>query len=178
MKDAPATHWHAVCCTWGMAETEKLAGWPYIVPRASSGSGTYLPRDIDRARKLTRVLDHYQVDSLLGLVFPGAGDLLGSVLGLYLVGIALRRRVSPVIVARMLLNLALDAGIGLVPLAGDVADFLFKANEKNLQLLVDRHDTGKATVRDWLVAGGALLTFAAVVGLVIYAVIAVLRAIA
>jgi Domain of unknown function (DUF4112) len=160
-----------------MAKTEDLAVWPYVVPHAGSGSGTSTPRDIDRARKLARILDHYGVDALLGLVLPGIGDVLGSVMGLYLVGIALRRRISPVVIARMLLNLTIDAGIGIVPLAGDVADFLFKANEKNLQLLLDRHSTGKATARDWLAVGGAILAFVAVVGLVIYAVIAVLRAI-
>jgi hypothetical protein len=134
--------------------------------------------EIERARTLARILDHYMVDPLIGLVLPGAGDLIGSVFGLYIVGLALRRRVSPIIVARMLLNLAIDAGIGIVPLLGDVADALFKANEKNLQLLVERHDTGKATARDWLAVGGAALAFAAVIGVVVYAVVAVVRALA
>jgi Domain of unknown function (DUF4112) len=110
-------------------------------------------------------------------VLPGAGDVIGSVIGLYLVGIALRRRLSPIVVAHMMLNLAIDAAIGIVPLVGDVADVMFKANEKNLRLLLDRHNTGKATAHDWLAVGGASLAFAAVVGLAIYAVAAVLRAI-
>jgi hypothetical protein len=135
-----------------------------------------VPPDIARARTLTRVLDHYLVDPLLGLILPGAGDLIGSLLGLYVVGIAVRRRMSPVIIARMLLNLALDAGIGFIPLIGDIADFVYKANEKNLALLVERHDTGRATPRDWLAVGGAALAFAAVIGVVIYAVAAVVRA--
>jgi hypothetical protein len=44
---------------------------------------------------------------------------------------------------------------------------VFKANDKNFALLVERHDTGKATARDWLVLGAAALAFVAVVGLVI-----------
>src|ERR1044072_8144193 len=52
---------------------------------------------LERVRTLTRVLDSYFVDPLLGLVLPGAGDLIGSVLGLYVVGIALQRRMSPVV---------------------------------------------------------------------------------
>jgi hypothetical protein len=133
--------------------------------------------EIERARTLARVLDHYMVDPLIGLVLPGVGDLIGSLLGLYIVGVALRRRISPVVIARMVLNLAIDAGIGLVPLIGDLADLVFKANDKNLQLLVERHDTGKATARDWLAVGGALFAFAAVVGLTVYAVVSVLHAI-
>jgi hypothetical protein len=134
--------------------------------------------ELERARTLARVLDHYMIDPLIGLVLPGAGDLIGSVLGLYIVGIAVRRRVSPVVIARMLLNLAIDAAIGFVPLLGDVADVAFKANAKNLQLVADRHDTGEATARDWIAVGGALLALIAVLGLATYAVIAVVRAIA
>ncbi len=137
-----------------------------------------LPPEIARARTLARVLDHYLVDPLLGLVLPGAGDLIGSLLGLYLVVIAVRRRMSPVIVARMLLHLALDAVLGAIPLIGDIADFAYKANERNLALLVGRHDTGKATARDWLAVGGAVAAFVAMIAGVVYAVVAVIRALA
>lgn len=137
-----------------------------------------VPAEIERARTLSRVLDHYLVDPLLGLLLPGAGDLVGSVLGLYLVGIAVRRRMSPVIVARMLLNLALDAVFGAIPLIGDIADFAYKANQRNLALLVDRQATGRPTARDWLAVGGAVAVFAAAIGLVIYGLVALVRAIA
>jgi len=134
--------------------------------------------DLERVRTLSRVLDHYLVDPLLGLVLPGAGDLIGSLLGLYIVAIAVRRRTSPIIIARMLLNLAIDAGIGIVPLLGDVADLAFKANDKNVQLLLERQDTGRATARDWLAVVGALAALVAVIGLAVYAVVTVIRAIA
>lgn len=38
---------------------------------------------------------------------------------------------------RMMLNMMLDFGIGLVPFAGDLADAMFKANSKNAWLLED-----------------------------------------
>jgi hypothetical protein len=133
--------------------------------------------EIARVRTLVRVLDHYLVDPLLGLLLPGIGDLIGSLLGLYVVVVAARRRMSPVIVARMLLNLALDAGIGAIPIAGDIADFAFKANEKNLALLEARHATARATPRDWLAVIGALAAFAAVIGLIGYAIVALVRAV-
>jgi len=136
------------------------------------------PADLERVRTITRVLDHYLVDPLLGLLLPGAGDLIGSLLGLYVVGLAVQRKTSPVIIARMLLNLALDAGLGVVPIVGDLADFAFKANEKNLALLSARPTGGKATARDWLFVGGAALVFVAVIALVIYGVVALVRALA
>lgn len=135
------------------------------------------PPDIERARTLARVLDHYMVDPLLGLVLPGAGDLIGSLLGLYMVGVAVRRRMSPVIIARMLLNLALDAALGAVPVLGDVADFAFRSNQRNLALLLDRRATGRATGRDWLAVAGAAAVLVAVLGLVVYGVVALVRAV-
>jgi hypothetical protein len=160
-----------------MASPEDLAA-PRRRDPLEASVGDLLPAELQRARALTRVLDHYMVDPLLGLLLPGVGDLIGSLLGLYLVAIAVRRRMSPVIVARMLLNLALDAALGVIPLLGDLADFAYKANEHNLALLIARHDTGKATPRDWLAVAGAVAAFAAVVGLVIYAVAALLHALA
>src|SRR5262249_55792379 len=131
-----------------MADPGSFAAQRRGDPRTSRDALTTaapLPAEIARARTLARVLDHYMVGPLLGLVLPGAGDLIGSLLGLYLVAIAMRRRMSPVIVARMLLHLALDAVLGVIPLLGDIADFAYKANERNLALLVDRHATGRPT---------------------------------
>jgi hypothetical protein len=159
----------------GIVKPDELATWP---PVAQTARPAPAPLPLEGIRALTRVLDHYLVDPLLGLVLPGAGDLIGSMLGLYIVGVAVRRRMSPVIIARMLLNLAIDAGLGLVPLFGDIADFAFKANDRNLALLTERHEAGKATARDWLVVVCAGLAFLAVFGLVIYAIVALIRAIA
>src|SRR4051812_14162655 len=89
---------------------------------AQRGPAARPDRDIERARTFARVLDDYFVDPLLGLVLPGAGDVLGSLLGLYVVMIAVRRRVSPLVIARMLLNLGLDTVAGAVPLLGDAID--------------------------------------------------------
>src|SRR5262245_19286556 len=90
-----------------MATARKRVIWP---PAGSDDGGARTAPDLEQVRKLTRVLDHYLVDPLLGLLLPGVGDLIGSMLGLYLVGLAVQRGTSPVIIARMLLNLALDAG--------------------------------------------------------------------
>jgi hypothetical protein len=173
-----------------MARSDRLDTWPAAASSVRTGGesrfgpsldprpGTHGEPELERVRTLTRVLDHYLVDPLLGLLLPGAGDLIGSLLGLYVVGLAVKRRSSPVIIARMLLNLALDAGLGLVPIVGDLADFAFKANQKNLALLSERSAGGKATARDWLIVGGAALVFVAVIALVIYGIIALIRAIA
>jgi hypothetical protein len=163
--------------TSGMATTHS-AHLPYVAPRPRRGTGTNIDPEVDRVRKLARMLDTYMVDPLIGLFLPGAGDLVGSALGLYTVVLAARRKVSPIVIARMLMNLALDAVLGFIPLVGDLTDFAFKANQKNIDLLVDpAHAGGKATRKDWLAVGGAALLFVGVLALVIYAIYSVLHAI-
>ncbi len=140
------------------------------------GSGTRRDTELDRVRTLARVLDTYFIDPLIGLVLPGGGDVIGSLLGFYTVMIAARRKVSPVIIARMLMNLAADAVLGFIPLIGDLFDLGFKAHQRNADLLEDRAlHGGRASVRDWLALGAAFLAFAATIALIIYAVVALWR---
>lgn len=154
-------------------------GVPYLPPRARRGTSTMRDTELDRVRSLATILDRYFVDPILGLLIPGGGDILGSLLGVYTVMIAMRRKVSPVVIARMLMNLAGDAVLGFIPLLGDLVDFGFKANQRNVALLTERVEQGgRATARDWLILIGAALAFIVVIGLVIYGIVALVRAIA
>ncbi len=151
----------------------------YRAPRARQPTGTQLDPDVERVRKLAKVLDNKFLDPLLGFLLPGVGDLVGSVLGLYVVAVAVRRKMSPVIIARMLMNLAIDAAAGVVPIVGDAADLVFKANERNVAMLGDRAGTGgRATAKDWMMVGGAALAFVGILALSIYAITAMVRWIA
>jgi hypothetical protein len=118
------------------------------------------------ARVMARWLDRGFVDPLLGLV-PGVGDALGAVLGLYPVVLAWRRGASKALLARMVLNLSVDALGGAVPIVGDVWDFFFRAHARNLALLEARLHDGEARSRpaDTLIVVGALLLLVAAVAL-------------
>ena len=154
---------------------------PIRAPRArqGTGTGTGFDPDIERLRKIARVLDHYLVDPIIGFALPSAGDLIGSLFGLYIVAVAIQKRMSPVLIARMLMNLAIDAAIGIIPLAGDAADVVFKANTRNVRLISEWEVTGgKPRLRDWLAIIGAVLAFCVAIGLSIYAIIALVRWIA
>lgn len=113
---------------------------------------------LDRLERFSSLLDRRYLDPLLGLVFPGAGDVLGALLGLYGIKIALRIGAHPVVIARMLVNLALDALIGAIPVVGAVGDFFFRANLRNVALL-RQHQTRTVRPLDYLVVLGAALTF-------------------
>ena len=140
--------------------------------------GTRRDTEIDRVRTVARVLDRFYLDPLIGLIIPGGGDVIGSVLGIYTVMIAARRKVSPVIIARMLMNLAADAILGFIPLVGDLFDIGFKANQRNLDLLTERVEHGgRATGKDWLIVVGAALAYLVVMAFVIWGIVALFRAV-
>lgn len=82
-------------------------------------------------------------DAILGLVLPGVGDAATAVSQVALLIAAVRARAAWSVIARMVLNVAVDALVGSVPLLGDLFDASFKANRKNLELL-ERLDPGGA----------------------------------
>ena len=130
------------------------------MPRTSAAPArTSTETAIRRAEKLARLMDDAYLDPIVGLVLPGAGDLITLVPSLYILVVGLRSGVPKVVLARMLLNLALDTLAGSVPLVGDLFDAGYKANKRNAALLRQRQgqDQGKAT--DWLKVGGALALF-------------------
>ena len=105
-----------------------------------SGSGN----DVERARVLARALDsavripgtniRFGLDALLGLV-PGLGDVAGAAMGGYFVLLGSRLGAPKPVLARMVLNVALDTLAGVVPVLGDLFDVTWKANTRNMALL-------------------------------------------
>lgn len=114
-------------------------------------------RDLARATALVRWLDGRYLDPIIGLLLPEVGDLFTAIAGLYLVVVAVRRKARAVVIARMLLNLGIDALLGAVPGIGDLADFFYRANTRNLALLQERSSGRPARFTDWLAVGGAAL---------------------
>lgn len=102
--------------------------------------------DVSDIRRLADWLDtrfvipgttlRFGFDSLLGL-FPGVGDGLSALMGLYILSRARDLGAPPLLLARMGANIALDAILGSVPLVGDIFDFAFRSNTKNVRLLLD-----------------------------------------
>jgi hypothetical protein len=79
----------------------------------------------------------FGLDPILGLI-PGAGDAAGAVLAGWILVEAIRLGASRATVIRIAGNVALDAIVGAVPLIGDIFDFAWKANLRNVALL-ERH---------------------------------------
>lgn len=73
-------------------------------------------------------------DAVIGLL-PGLGDGIAGAVGSYGLYAGWRLGAPPVVLARMLLNLALETLLGALPIAGDLFDVGFKGNLRNLRLL-------------------------------------------
>ncbi|WP_100868179.1 DUF4112 domain-containing protein [Novosphingobium kunmingense] len=81
------------------------------------------------------------LDAIVGLI-PGVGDVVTAAMGLYLVWEARNLGLSRWQVWRMLGNVGVDTVVGAVPLAGDLFDFLYRSNTRNLKIIrshLDRH---------------------------------------
>jgi uncharacterized protein DUF4112 len=76
----------------------------------------------------------FGADALVGLV-PGLGDLITTGLSAYIVYEAHRLGAPTHLITRMIANVAFDAVITAVPVAGNVADVFFRANRRNVRLL-------------------------------------------
>ena len=76
----------------------------------------------------------FGVDALIGLV-PGIGDAVTTAMSLYIVHEARALGAPRHLVARMLMNVALDSVVGAVPLLGDAFDVMWRANRRNMTLL-------------------------------------------
>jgi hypothetical protein len=144
--------------------------------RSSTTSSATAERELKTARTVVNLLDKYQLDPIIGLLVPGLGDIITTILGAYLVSIAARRGVKPIVIARMLLNLGVDAAVGIVPIVGDLGDFAIRANKKNLELLEARSER-KAHWKDWFAVGGAALLVIGMFALAIYALVRLFGAI-
>ena len=76
----------------------------------------------------------FGLDGLIGLI-PGAGDVATAIVGAYGLVVAYHLGAPASIHVRMVLNLLIDTGVGTIPVAGDLFDFVFKANVRNQRLL-------------------------------------------
>ncbi len=139
--DEPMGEWRAPA-TPGDAERLRAAPWVRD-----------LVRYLDYAITIPGTKIGIGLDPLIGFFAPVIGDWLGAFASLILLGSALDRRVPPVIILRMLLNVAIDTLLGMVPVAGDLFDVAFQANRRNLELLERHAREGKPRPGDYVVIG-------------------------
>lgn len=133
-------------------------------PDARLAGARWLARLLDDSIPIPGTSYRIGIDPLIGLV-PGIGDALGALLSTWLLVVAWRLGAPYSVLARMGVNVAIEALAGTIPFAGDVFDAGWKANLRNLRL-VERWLEQPGPARR---ASGAVL---AAIVLVVLAVIA------
>lgn len=114
-------------------------------------TGELLDQDVEsvqmkvaRVKRLAKLMDSafripgtsrkFGLDSLLGLI-PGVGDVATTAVSGIIVQEAVRLGVRKRVLAKMVWNIVVDAAVGSIPLVGDIFDFAFKSNTKNVAML-------------------------------------------
>lgn len=96
-------------------------------------------------------------DGILGLI-PGIGDVATSLVSLYIVVRAAALGASPSVLVRMGLNVLIDNVFDAIPVLGQIFDFIWKSNDKNVALLERHLQNPRATSRaSALVVGFVIL---------------------
>jgi len=81
------------------------------------------------------------LDAVVGLV-PVIGDFVTAAMGAYIVWEGRNLGMPKWKLARMAGNVLFDSAIGAVPVAGDLFDFMFRSNTRNLRIIrrhLDKH---------------------------------------
>lgn len=96
-----------------------------------------------RLKRIAKLLDsqfqgpfgtRFGLDGLLGLI-PGIGDIITTILSGFILVESYRLGASTSILIRMGMNILLENLVDTIPLFGNLFDFYWKANNKNVQLL-------------------------------------------
>lgn len=81
------------------------------------------------------------LDAIVGLV-PVVGDIVTTAMGAYIIWEGRNLGMPKWKLWRMAGNVAVDTALGVVPLIGDAADFVFRSNTRNLRIIrkhLDKH---------------------------------------
>ncbi len=137
-----------------------------IEPDPLERLGSFVPtgRDPVSVRKRIEAMEHlleglfkipgtnYKIglDVLLDLI-PVGGDVIGSLMGAWMVWEARNLGMSKVQMARMFGNVGVDFLLGLIPFVGAVPDALFRSNSRNLKIIkrhLDKHHPSTALIEN------------------------------
>ena len=111
-----------------------------------------VPSDLAWIEKLTHWMDNafripgtdirFGLDPIIGLI-PFLGDMLGYAISGTMILSMVRKGISMKVALLMIANVVFDYLLSSIPVLGDIFDFGFKANQRNLLLLKRYQSEGK-----------------------------------
>lgn len=105
-----------------------------------------MPTHRSKAESFARLMDsairlpggfRIGLDGLIGLI-PGVGDAATGLASLWLLNEAHREGLPKGALFRMGGNILIDSTLGAIPLIGDIFDFFWKSNLRNLRI-IEKH---------------------------------------
>jgi hypothetical protein len=141
-----------------------------LSPRTKRGRKMFADEHLDI---LSHVLDdfiripgtsiRFGLDGIIGLI-PGVGDAIGGIASCVILVAAWMRGVPPPVLARMVANVAIEVGVGAVPVLGDMFDIAWRANRRNYALLTGSlSNPRKMRRQSWLFLAGLCVFLMALV---------------
>ena len=107
----------------------------------------------------------FGLDPLIGLI-PGIGDTASALTSLLLIWKSARHGLPRIVLARMALNVLINAAIGAIPGIGDAFSVFFRSNMKNYELFRKHAGAPASTKPDWFFVGLLIVVTVAAIGLV------------
>jgi hypothetical protein len=116
----------------------------------------WIARLMDTAFTIPGTNIRFGLDPIIGL-FPGFGDLAAALVSVALISRCVRYGVPRIVLARMGLNVVINAMVGEIPIVGDLFSVWFKSNQKNYELL-QKHagQLRTSTRKDWIFVIGLI----------------------
>jgi hypothetical protein len=109
----------------------------------------------------------FGLDPLLGLI-PGIGELSTFLISGILLYTLTKYGASRKAIILMSLNVLLDTTVGSIPVIGNIFDFFYKSNERNVSILKRHYHEGKYQGSgNGIIAGILIFTFV-ILGLITY----------
>ena len=109
----------------------------------------------------------FGLDPILGLI-PLGGSAASFAISAGLLLTMAKYGVSRKVLILMVGNLLLDATLGSIPVVGNIFDFFFKANQRNVRLLKRHYLEGKYTGSGTGILIAIALALLVILGLVVY----------
>lgn len=100
---------------------------------------------LDNSIKVPGFNARFGLDALIGLI-PGVGDVITALISSVVISEAARMGVPKVLLLKMAFNVLVDTLVGAIPVVGDLFDFAWKANQRNVRLLDQYLESPRETV--------------------------------
>lgn len=111
-----------------------------------------VPKDLQKIASLVKLMESsfripftnrtFGLEPLIGMI-PILGDASGFLISAGIMLVLLRNNASGEVIAKMFGNMLIDMLLAVMPFLGNIIDFFFKTNQRNLTLALEHYQQGK-----------------------------------